>query len=91
MSLDTLLVIQPHFNTKIGTAFLALSLAEAGYEVFANTEASGTFSDRLAADANRRMEQAGVHLMGMFGIVMDLMRDWRNTPGSAEVLPFLDT
>lgn len=28
--------------------------------------------------------------MGMFGIAMDLMRDWRNTPGSAEVLPFLD-
>jgi len=37
------------------------------------------------------MEQAGVHLMGMFGIVMDLMRDWRNTPGIVEVLPFLDT
>ncbi|TVY92847.1 putative hydrolase [Lachnellula willkommii] len=77
--------------TEVCTAFLALSLVEAGYEVFANTEASGTFSDRLAADANRRMEQAGVHLMGLFGIVMDLMRDWRNTPGTAEVLPFLDT
>jgi len=58
--------------------------------VWANTDASGTFNDKLAADANRRMEQAGVHLMGMFGIAMDLMRDWRNTPGSKEVLPFLD-
>ncbi|TVY28763.1 putative hydrolase [Lachnellula hyalina] len=75
--------------TEVCTAFLSLSLVEAGYEVFANT--GGTFSDKLAADANRRMEQAGVHLMGMFGIVMDLMRDWRNTPGTAEVLPFLDT
>lgn len=28
--------------------------------------------------------------MGMFGIAMDLMRDWRNTPGLPEVLPFLD-
>jgi len=37
------------------------------------------------------MELAGVQLMGMFAIVSDLMRDWRNTPGSAEVLPFLDT
>jgi hypothetical protein len=55
-------------------------LIEAGYEVWANTDASGTFTDKLAADANRRMEQAGVHLMGMFGIAMDLMRDWRNTP-----------
>lgn len=76
--------------TEVCTAFLALSLIEAGYQVFANTDASGTFNDKLAADANRRMEQAGVHLMGMFGIVMDLMRDWRNTPGTAEVLPFLD-
>ncbi|KAH8821923.1 Isochorismatase-like protein [Xylogone sp. PMI_703] len=76
--------------TEVCTAFLALSLREAGYDVWANTDASGTFDPKLAADANRRMEQAGVHLMGMFGIAMDLMRDWRNTPGSAEVLPFLD-
>jgi hypothetical protein len=27
---------------------------------------------------------------GMFGIAMFLMKDWRNTPGTAEVLPFLD-
>lgn len=59
-----------------GTAFLALSLVEAGYEVFANTDASGTFNDKIAADANRRMENAGVTLMGMFAIAMDLMRDW---------------
>jgi len=76
--------------TEVCTSFLALSLREAGYEVWANTDASGTFTDKLAADANRRMEQAGVHLMGMFGVAMDLMRDWRNTPGSAELLPFLD-
>jgi hypothetical protein len=57
-----------------------LSLVEAGYDVWANTEASGTFSDKLAADANRRMEQAGVHLMGLFGMAMDLMRDWYFAP-----------
>ena len=73
-----------------GTEYLALSLIEAGYTVFANTEASGTFSLRLAEDANRRMENAGVILMGGFSIAMDAMRDWRNTPGSAQVLPVLD-
>lgn len=73
-----------------GTEFLALSLVDAGYEVYANTEASGTFDVRLANDANRRMEKAGVTLMSMFGIVCDLMRDWRNTPGFDQVLPFLD-
>lgn len=75
---------------RVGTEYLALSLRAAGYTVFANTEASGTFSRRLADDANRRMENAGVILMGMFSVAMDLMRDWRNTPGSAQVLPFLD-
>jgi len=36
------------------------------------------------------MELAGVTLMGTFAIVCDLMRDWRNVPGSATVLPWLD-
>ncbi len=36
------------------------------------------------------MERAGAILMGTFSIAMDLMRDWRNTPGSAQVLPWLD-
>ena len=85
--MSILLTIRP---LKPGTEFLALSLRAEGYTVFANTEASGTFSTRLAADANRRMENAGVILQGMFAIVMDLMRDWRNTPGSLQILPFLD-
>ncbi|KAJ5537515.1 hypothetical protein N7494_006994 [Penicillium frequentans] len=76
--------------TEVCTAFLALSLIDEGYEVFANTDASGTFNERLADEANRRMEKAGVTLMGLFGIVCDLMRDWRNTPGLDELLPFLD-
>lgn len=36
------------------------------------------------------MEKSGVILQGLFAIVMDLMRDWRNTPGSLQLLPFLD-
>lgn len=77
-------------SDEIGTAFLALSLIDEGYEVFANTDASGTFNERLADEANRRMEKAGVTLIGLFGIVCDLMRDWRNTPGLDQLLPFLD-
>ncbi|KAL2837951.1 Isochorismatase-like protein [Aspergillus pseudoustus] len=76
--------------TEVCTAFVSLSLVDAGYEVYANTEASGTFDKRLADDANRRMEKAGVTLMGFFAIVCDLMRDWRSTPGLNELLPFLD-
>ncbi|KAL8789458.1 MAG: hypothetical protein Q9195_006824 [Heterodermia aff. obscurata] len=83
-------VILAGITTDVCTEFLALSLRSEGYTVFANTEASGTFSRRLADDANRRMENAGVVLQGMFAIVMDLMRDWRRTPGSLQLLPFLD-
>ncbi|CAG8974682.1 hypothetical protein HYALB_00006417 [Hymenoscyphus albidus] len=77
-------------TTDICTTFLALSLREAGYSVWANTEASGTFDKSLSDNANRRMESAGVHLMGLFALISDLMRDWRSTPGAVEVLPFVD-
>jgi len=49
--------------TEVCTMFLALSLRQAGYSVWANTEASGTATPKLAEDANRRMEGAGVHLV----------------------------
>ena len=36
------------------------------------------------------MQAAGVQMVSLFSIVCDLMRDWRNTPGAATVLPWLD-
>jgi hypothetical protein len=36
------------------------------------------------------MRAAGITVMGMFAVTMDLMRDWRNTPGTPELLPFFD-
>lgn len=83
-------IILAGIATDVCTAFLALSLREAGYDVWANADASGTFDQRTANDANSRMRAAGVHVLSMFAIVSELMRDWRNVPGSAEVLPFLD-
>ncbi|PGH11053.1 hypothetical protein AJ79_05095 [Helicocarpus griseus UAMH5409] len=77
--------------TEVCTAFLSLSLVDEGYQVFANAEASGTFNDKTAEDANRRMEKAGVTILNNFAITMDLMRDWRQTPGMNEVLPYIDT
>lgn len=31
-----------------------------------------------------------MQLVSTFSIVCDLMRDWRNTPGSKDVLPWFD-
>ncbi|KIY65605.1 ycaC protein [Cylindrobasidium torrendii FP15055 ss-10] len=83
-------VILAGIVTDVCTAFLALSLRAEGYSVFANSEASGTTDLRLAADANDRMRAAGVHILSNFAIACELMRDWRNTPGAVEMLPYFD-
>ncbi|MCJ1292290.1 hypothetical protein MMC34_003840 [Xylographa carneopallida] len=76
--------------TDVCTTFAALSLRAEGYSVWANVEASGTTTPLVAATANQRMLHAGVSLVSLFSILCDLMRDWRDTPGSAQVLPWLD-
>ncbi|PSR94390.1 isochorismatase [Coniella lustricola] len=76
--------------TDVCTTFLALSLRAEGYSVWANIEASGTTTALIRDISNDRMQQAGVHVVSMFSIVCDLMRDWRNTPGAAELIPWFD-
>jgi len=84
-------VIMAGITTDVCTTFLALSLRQEGYSVWANADASGTFNKRIADDANDRMRAAGVNVVSMFAITTDLMRDWRNTPGAAVLLPYYDT
>ncbi|KAL9618082.1 MAG: hypothetical protein Q9160_007152 [Pyrenula sp. 1 TL-2023] len=83
-------VIVGGITTDVCTTFLALSLRAAGYSVFANVEASATTTELIRDVSNSRMQQAGVQLVTLFSVVCDLMRDWRNTPGAQEVLPWLD-
>ncbi|KAF7370699.1 Isochorismatase hydrolase [Mycena sanguinolenta] len=83
-------VILAGILTDVCTAFLSLSLVQEGYTVFANADASGTFNAQVAANANDRMRAAGVNVVSQTAIGADLMRDWRDTPGSAELLPFYD-
>ncbi|KAF2840485.1 Isochorismatase hydrolase [Patellaria atrata CBS 101060] len=77
--------------TDVCTAFFALSLRAEGYSVWANVEASGTTTELIRDSANDWMRSAGVQVVSLFAIVCDLMRDWRNTPGALEVIPWLDT
>ena len=58
--------------------------------MFANSDASGTFNVKTASEANDRMRAAGVQILSMFAVACELMRDWRNTPGAVEMLPFFD-
>ncbi|MFF5399633.1 isochorismate family cysteine hydrolase YcaC [Peribacillus butanolivorans] len=64
--------------TDVCVAFPALSAVNAGYEVFAVTDASGTFSQQVANTAMMRMAHAGVQLMSWFSVASELQRDWRN-------------
>ena len=89
LSLNLYCVRSTPLTTSAGTTFCALSLRENGYSVWANVEASGTTTEFIRDVSNDRMANAGVQLVSLFSIVCDLMRDWRNTPGIVEVLPFL--
>ncbi|KAI8649648.1 Isochorismatase domain-containing protein [Fusarium keratoplasticum] len=83
-------VILAGITTDVCTTFLALSLREAGYSVWANIEASGTTSALVRDVSNDRMARAGVHTVSLFSIAADLMRDWRNTPEATEMIPWFD-
>ena len=76
--------------SQVCTAFVALSLIEEGYTVYANANASGCQSQRIADNANDRMHAAGVNVLSGFAVVCDLTRYWWNTPGSVELLPYFD-
>jgi len=83
-------IIMAGITTDVCTTFLALSLRQEGYSVWANAEASGTNSALVRDISNDRMARAGVQVVSLFSIVCDLMRDWRNTPGAKELIPWLN-
>ena len=82
-------IFNPKIVTQVCTMFVSLSLLEAGYTVFANADASGTFDARAADLANARMRDAGVYVIPQFAVAADLQRDWRNPPGIPVFLDLL--
>ncbi|WP_288584444.1 isochorismatase family protein [uncultured Methylobacterium sp.] len=63
--------------TEVCVAFVALSAIAEGYEVFAVTDASGTFNPLVRDGAWNRMSAAGVQLVNWFAVACELHRDWR--------------
>jgi nicotinamidase-related amidase len=64
--------------TDVCVAFPALSALKEGYQVFAVTDASGTFNKSVRDAALMRMAQAGVVMTNWFAVACELQRDWRN-------------
>jgi nicotinamidase-related amidase len=63
--------------TEVCVAFVALSAVAEGFEVFAVTDASGTFNEGVREVAWNRMSAAGVQLVNWFAVACELHRDWR--------------
>ena len=64
-------------------------MVEAGYSVYANSDASGTTSALSRDLSNQRMIDAGVHVLSPFAILGELMRDWRTPPEGEEAWPLI--
>jgi nicotinamidase-related amidase len=62
--------------TEVCLAFPALMAREAGYEVYAVTDASGATSVEAHAMAVQRMVQAGVVPVTWLQVLCELQRDW---------------
>jgi len=74
--------------TDVGVALLALSAKDAGYDVSAVIDSSGTWSEMNRELAVFRMSDAGINIMNWFAVVSELQGDWRNAtgPGLAQLL-----
>ncbi len=64
--------------TDVCVSFPALAAIEEGFDVFAVTDASGTFNQTVQQTAWTRMSAAGVQLVNWFAVACELHRDWRN-------------
>lgn len=81
-------------STEVCVAFVALAAIEAGYEVYAVIDASGTWNKLVQEVAVQRMAQAGVVPITWVAVAAELQADWRRPTGQglaqvmAENLPF---
>lgn len=70
-------------STEVCLAFVALSARQAGYEVYAVLDASGTWNKIVEDAAIARMVQAGVTPITWVGVGAELLGDWRSPKGQA--------
>lgn len=68
-------------STEVCVAFVALSAVQAGYDVYAVIDSSGTWSKLVQEVAIARMVQAGVKPITWVAVAAELQRDWRESTG----------
>lgn len=81
-------------STEVCVAFAAIAAVEAGYDVYAVIDASGTWNKLVQEVAIARMVQAGVKPITWVAVAAELQNDWRSPTGKdlaeimGEYLPF---
>lgn len=81
-------LIMAGITTDICLVFPSISATEAGFEVQAVMDASGSPSDVAEDMARRRMERAGVVLTTTNTMIAELVSDWRSSEGQ-QLVPLL--
>jgi nicotinamidase-related amidase len=64
-------------STDVCVTFAALSGVDAGYEVYAVIDASGTWNKEVRDISMMRMSQHGVEMMNWMAVSAELQADWR--------------
>ncbi|MBY3592382.1 isochorismatase family protein [Rhizobium bangladeshense] len=68
-------------STEVCLAFVALSAKDAGYDVYAVLDASGTWNKLVEEVAIARMVQAGIKPITWVAVGAELLGDWRSEVG----------
>ena len=68
-------------STEVCVAFVALSAINAGYDVYAVIDASGTWNKLVQEVAVARMVQAGIKPITWVAVGAELQADWRKPTG----------
>lgn len=75
-------LIMAGVTTSVCLVYPTISAIQAGYNVQAVMDASGSPSDLAEAMARRRMEKEGVVLTATDSVIAELAQDWSTTAGS---------
>jgi nicotinamidase-related amidase len=75
-------LIMAGIATDVCVTFAALSAQEAGYDVYAVIDSSGTWSKLLQELSIERMSAANITVINWFAVACELQGDWRNDTGA---------
>ncbi len=76
-------LIMAAITTDVCLLFPAIAAVQAGYDVYAVIDASGTWGAQAELASITRMTQAGVKMTNWVSVAVELLRDWSQPIGSS--------